>query len=1017
MNPHGSTNRMSSLLIAVLMAVWAPAGQACSDDSNDNNQQEPSCTDGLLNGQETDQDCGGPDCDPCGLDAHCQDNDDCSSGYCKDGVCTEPFAFRANGGADATTIFDGKEFAPLGTYVTSGEAHDSDEALTGNYDIAGTPFPELYRTESWMDQNGSGATFTLPVPDGDYVVHLHFVDWAAFSQEPGDRVFDVALQGETVLTDFDIVAEAGKNTALVKSFPVTASGGQVTVTIIPKNGYPEIAGLEILSPGLPYLGQEPTSPPAPPTDITVTEVTRNSVSLSWTDNADNETSYEVQWRLAEETTFSTPMVLPAGTTTATIVGLTADSDYVVRVGARNSAGIEYGEEVTAQTEALPEIHCEQPEILCVDDDPGPFQEYSSIQDALDAASDGDTIYVREGTYREQLTITTDGITLSAVPGEEGMAVVLGSAPVTGWSLASPSELDDNPNADHIYVADSPCEGPVQRLFQDGVELLPSRMPGHDQTGEDRYFHVTWADSSQPKSHFQSDDISGLSEDYLVGARAHVRTAQWRIGAVRVQSSTTSGAVTLESDVSGYDIRNDWGFFFTQVVGRIDDRGKWAWRAGKLYVFSQSGPPNGIEAACADFGLAVTAPMQSLQIHGLAFSMQRGSGIVVEANEAQNVTITDSIVAYCGQTGIDVDQGGGQVQVIGNTITDCWKAGIRVRQTDAPIVQDNRIERIGATEYDDDVLTGGGYGQCMGILLIDGTGARITGNIIDRTAYNGIGVIDFGRGTDREIAYNHITKPMLGINDGAAIYFGVYGAEPDQWDDVHHNIVEDSIGSFLGTTTSSGYFPQGVGIYIDDYSANVNVHDNTATACAINFFFHDTENCRCRDNLSHAAVRRTLLLTNRAGTKGGEHVDCRGGNQANNEVTGNILFSTDSGITAYSLSRGPTCEILATSDSNIFFASQTGAQATIQERIVGGQTSDYDLAGWQAASGMDGSSSQAAVACESSNLLLTNPTTQAVTCTGLSGCLDVQGNTVGASIQLDAFESTILCGCSATPDCR
>ncbi len=37
------------------------------------------CNDGVKNGDETDVDCGGPDCPPCGLGKHCLDEDDCGT--------------------------------------------------------------------------------------------------------------------------------------------------------------------------------------------------------------------------------------------------------------------------------------------------------------------------------------------------------------------------------------------------------------------------------------------------------------------------------------------------------------------------------------------------------------------------------------------------------------------------------------------------------------------------------------------------------------------------------------------------------------------------------------------------------------------------------------------------------------------------------------------------------------------------------------------------------------------------
>jgi hypothetical protein len=47
------------------------------------------CTDGILNGSETDVDCGGESCGDCASGKHCQDVGDCASGLCDSGTCVD----------------------------------------------------------------------------------------------------------------------------------------------------------------------------------------------------------------------------------------------------------------------------------------------------------------------------------------------------------------------------------------------------------------------------------------------------------------------------------------------------------------------------------------------------------------------------------------------------------------------------------------------------------------------------------------------------------------------------------------------------------------------------------------------------------------------------------------------------------------------------------------------------------------------------------------------------------------
>jgi len=79
--------------------------------------------------------------------------------------------------------------------------------------------------------------------------------------------------------------------------------------------------------------------PAPnaPTNFIPTVTASGGVNLSWTDNADNETSYKIQRRVSGGS-FGTPVVLTAGETTFADSGHTAGLLYIYQVWASNGGG-------------------------------------------------------------------------------------------------------------------------------------------------------------------------------------------------------------------------------------------------------------------------------------------------------------------------------------------------------------------------------------------------------------------------------------------------------------------------------------------------------------------------------------------------------------------------------------------------------------------------------------------------------------------------------------------------------
>ena len=64
-------------------------------------------------------------------------------------------------------------------------------------------------------------------------------------------------------------------------------------------------------------------------------------------------------------------------------------------------------------------------------------DYTTIQEAVDAASDGDTIFVRAGTYYEHVTIGKNNLTLV---GENGESIVDGNGTGTIFSVSEPRYL-------------------------------------------------------------------------------------------------------------------------------------------------------------------------------------------------------------------------------------------------------------------------------------------------------------------------------------------------------------------------------------------------------------------------------------------------------------------------------------------------------------------------------------------------------------------------------------------------
>jgi len=118
-----------------------------------------------------------------------------------------------------------------------GETTDRDADLK----IANTTDPALYRSERY-----SMTAFSYPVPNGKYIVKLHFAETYDGISGPGDRVFSFNVQGHP-FNDFDVWVKAGgPNRAYIETVPVEVTNGKVDITFTPKVENPQINGIEIL---------------------------------------------------------------------------------------------------------------------------------------------------------------------------------------------------------------------------------------------------------------------------------------------------------------------------------------------------------------------------------------------------------------------------------------------------------------------------------------------------------------------------------------------------------------------------------------------------------------------------------------------------------------------------------------------------------------------------------------------------------------------------------------------------
>ncbi len=156
-----------------------------------------------------------------------------------------------------------------------GDRREADGTLWLEYPSGGSPSPEVgvsvepedaqwFRRHSsriegealaWVGASGGRGLRTLTVTlaeeaeqERSYTVTLYFAE--PEEVKPGERVFDVALQGQQVLTGFDIVKEAGApNRVIAREFQGIAARDDLSMTLAPSVGAPVLCGIKAVAEG------------------------------------------------------------------------------------------------------------------------------------------------------------------------------------------------------------------------------------------------------------------------------------------------------------------------------------------------------------------------------------------------------------------------------------------------------------------------------------------------------------------------------------------------------------------------------------------------------------------------------------------------------------------------------------------------------------------------------------------------------------------------------------------------
>jgi len=129
----------------------------------------------------------------------------------------------------------------------AGKAWSADQGFTGGSAISTTTTITGTNDQALYQAQRSGTTFSYaePVANGTYVLSLLFAEIQG--NTTGQRIFNVSANGAQLLSNYDIYKDAGgANKAVVKTFPVTITNGQLSLSLTGVTGNAALAAFSLL---------------------------------------------------------------------------------------------------------------------------------------------------------------------------------------------------------------------------------------------------------------------------------------------------------------------------------------------------------------------------------------------------------------------------------------------------------------------------------------------------------------------------------------------------------------------------------------------------------------------------------------------------------------------------------------------------------------------------------------------------------------------------------------------------
>ncbi|MCU7550617.1 Ig-like domain-containing protein [Chitinophagaceae bacterium LB-8] len=344
--------------------------------------------------------------------------------------------------------------------------------------------------------------------------------------------------------------------------------------------------------------------------------------------------------------------------------------------------------------------------------------------------------------------------------------------------------------------------------------------------------------------FESKGTNSITDNELpsspnwAGAEVVIRSSHWSLDRMNITSH--SGHTIAYSPAASYSLKAGFGYFIQNDVRTLDKQGEWAYKAStkKLTVHFGSSTPSSYQVKASVLtNVVYISGYNYITFDNLTFEGANDDALYIKSSTGTQVLNCN--ILNTGNNGIEATSTT-KLLVENSTIDYSNNNGIFLTGGNSyTTIRSNAIKNSG-------IFAGMGFnGANNSVGLRDnGNNSLIEYNTIDNSGYCAIRFT----GNYSTIKNNFITNFCFVKDDGAGIYTG----SPDKVERVGRkitgNIILNGIGAKEGTTDKTTL--QASGIYLDNYTANIDITDNTVANCGkVGIYVHNAHKLNIRNNTS------------------------------------------------------------------------------------------------------------------------------------------------------------------------